>query len=285
MSLRPAACLIAGLFGFTAVSAAAEPAAVRLAERILPGGMAIGEAPPRSTVSVDGRTVRVSDRGRFVFGVGRNAEGRVEVIVEPPRGEPIAHSVAIDRREYRIQRIDGLPPRKVEPSKEDQAKIEADWILLNAAKGTDSAREAFATEAVWPVKGPISGVFGSQRILNGKPKSPHRGVDVAAPEGTPVGAMLSGVVTVASPDMYYTGGTVMLDHGHGVQSLYAHLSAVEVEVGDAVGQGDRIGRIGATGRATGPHLHLSLYWFNTALDPALILGPVSDSDKAGERTQ
>jgi murein DD-endopeptidase MepM/ murein hydrolase activator NlpD len=197
-------------------------------------------------------------------------------VIETRAGERIERRVAIDKRDYDIQRIDGLPPRKVEPTKEDQAKIEADWIVLNEAKAADSALDAFAQPAMWPASGPISGVFGSQRILNGQPKSPHRGVDVAGPEGAPVAAMMDGVVTVAADDMYYTGGTVMLDHGHGVQSLYAHLSSVDVEVGQRLKQGDQLGEIGATGRVTGPHLHLSLYWFKTALDPALLLGPMPE---------
>ena len=253
---------------------------VGLDDRIQPGGMMIGNVAPGSAVSVDGRVVRVSDRGQFVFGAGRDAEGVITVVVQTPEGIQITETVAVEKRDYDIQRIDGLPARKVEPNKDDQARIEADWILLNDAKGIDHAHLAFADAAVWPLIGPISGVFGSQRILNGKPRSPHRGVDVAAPEGTPVGTMLGGVVTVAAPDLYYTGGTVVVDHGHGIKSLYAHLSSVDVEVGRTLAKGDMIGRIGTTGRSTGPHLHLSLYWFETALDPALVLGPMPKRDKA-----
>ncbi|MGI9507811.1 MAG: M23 family metallopeptidase [Geminicoccaceae bacterium] len=270
--------LLAGIAGSgTAVLAESQEAVIALEDHVMPGGLVIGEAPPGSTVRVDGRAVRLSDDGRFAFGVGRNAEGKVDVVIAPPKGDAIKRTVVIDKRDYDVQRIDGLPARKVEPSKDDQAKIEADWIMLNQAKATDSKIQAFADGAVWPVTGIISGVFGSQRILNGKPKSPHRGVDVAAPEGRPVGTMMAGMVTVAAADMYYTGGTVMVDHGHGVQSLYAHLSSVDVEVGQHVAKGEPVGRIGATGRATGPHLHLSLYWFETALDPALVLGPMPPS--------
>lgn len=255
-------------------------AAVQLEKSVLPGGLLIGQAPAGSRVLVDGRSVRVGEDGRFVFGVGRNASGKVLVTVETPGSENITRTVTIEKRDYDIQKIDGLPTRKVEPNKDDQVKIERDWVMLNEAKATDSAAQAFAETAVWPVTGIVSGVFGSQRILNGKPKSPHRGVDVAAPEGTPVAAMMDGTVTVAAEDMYYTGGTVMIDHGHGIQSLYAHLSSVDVEVGQPLGKGERLGAIGATGRATGPHLHLSLYWFKTALDPALLLGPMPAPEKA-----
>lgn len=247
---------------------------VSLDQRLMPGGMMIGQAPEGSSVWIDGRAVRVTGDGRFVFGVGRNAKGSVAVVIDCPDGTRITRDVAITGRDYDSQRIDGLPPRKVEPNKEDQVRIETDWVVLNQAKAVDSSEPGFTKVALWPVTGPISGVFGSQRILNGKPKSPHRGVDVAAASGTPVNTMLDGVVTVAAPDMYYTGGTVMVDHGHGIQSLYAHLSEVSVEVGQRLHQGELLGRIGATGRVTGPHLHLSLYWFKTALDPASILGPM-----------
>lgn len=279
MRSRLSALVVAGLVGVlsplpTDRVQASDAAAVRLGDRLTPGGMLIGQAPPGSDVRIDGQAVRISEDGRFVFGAGRDAEGAIDVVVDLPDGGRVSRSVAIDRREYQVQRIDGLPARKVEPNKEDQAKIEADWILIDKAKQTDSGHLAFADQAVWPSKGIISGVFGSQRILNGIPKSPHRGVDVAAPVGTPVGAMMAGVVTVAAEDMYYTGGTVMVDHGHGIQSIYAHLSSVDVTTGQELVKGERLGAIGSTGRSTGPHLHLGLYWFKTALDPALLLGPM-----------
>lgn len=267
--------LLAAIVGFsTAARAADGTAVIDLDQQVTPGALSIGQAVPGSEVRIDGRAVRVSEDGHFAFGVGRDAEGTVEVVIRPPGGDQVTRTVTIADRTYQIQRIDGLPVRKVEPNKDDQARIEKDWIMLNEAKSTDSALPAFADHAVWPVIGPVSGVFGSQRILNGKPKSPHRGVDVAAPKGEPVNAMLEGVVTVAAADMHFTGGTVMVDHGHGVQSLYAHLSAIDVTVGQRLARGEALGRIGATGRATGPHLHLSLYWFKTALDPALLLGPM-----------
>ncbi len=249
-------------------------ATIELDETLMQGGLMIGRASVGSKVRIDGRPVRVADDGRFLLGAGRNAKGSMMVVVDFPDGDRVTQEISIVPRKYDIQRIDGLPARKVEPNKEDQIKIEADWVVLNAAKAVDSGEPGFANAAVWPVVGPISGVFGSQRILNGKPKSPHQGVDVAATTGTPVSAMLDGVVTVADPDMYYTGGTVMIDHGHGLQSLYAHLSEVSVDVGQRLRLGEELGKIGATGRVTGPHLHLSLYLFKTALDPALFLGPM-----------
>lgn len=263
-----------GLILMIAWNCVASADQVELPDKATPGGMLIGKAPSGSEISVNGRAIRQTDDGRFVFGVGRDASGMVHVAIDCPDGVRIERRVSIEDRDYQIQRIDGLPPRKVEPNEADQAKIEADWIVLNDAKAIDSPVRGFVGRANWPVIGPISGVFGSQRILNGKPRSPHRGVDVAAPTGAPIVAMLEGIVTVAAPDMYYTGNTVMIDHGHGIQSLYAHLSEMSVEVGQRLERGARLGRVGATGRVTGPHLHLSLYWFETALDPALILGPM-----------
>ena len=259
--------------GLSATASRAETI-VALGESLAPGGVMIGKVTPGSAVLIDGKPVRVSDEGAFVFGAGRDAQGAIQVRIDGTDGSRTTREIRITERSYDIQRIDGLPPRKVEPNKEDQARIEADWIILNDAKQIDSAEPGFAKAAVWPVIGRISGVFGSQRILNGKPRSPHRGVDVAAPTGTPLGTMLDGVVTVANDDMYYTGGTVMIDHGHGLQSLYAHLSKVSVTVGQRLRAGEKLGEIGSTGRSTGPHLHLGLYWFETALDPALLLGPM-----------
>ncbi|MEL6962875.1 MAG: M23 family metallopeptidase [Pseudomonadota bacterium] len=263
------------LLGTFAVAMAKDSSTpIRLADHMLPGGLVVGQATPGSSVRVGDRSLRVSHDGRFVFGVGRDATGTIEIRITSPDGSDILRTVTIKARDYHIQRIDGLATRKVQPNPDDQAKIEADWLSLNDAKATDTEHLAFTEQATWPVIGPISGVYGSQRILNGIPRSPHRGVDVAAPEGTPVNAMLSGVVTVADADMFYTGGTVMVDHGHGVQSLYAHLSAIDVDVGQQLSRGQKLGEIGTTGRSTGPHLHLSLYWFDTALDPALVLGPM-----------
>jgi murein DD-endopeptidase MepM/ murein hydrolase activator NlpD len=162
----------------------------------------------------------------------------------------------------------------VEPSEEDLARIKADAEAIAKARARDSAEPLWDTEWRWPVVGRISGVFGSQRILNGQPRRPHYGVDVAMPTGTPVVAPADGVVSLAHGDMYFTGGTVILDHGHGVGSLYAHLSAVDVAEGTRLRKGERLGAIGATGRATGPHLHWGMTWYALNVDPALVVPPM-----------
>jgi murein DD-endopeptidase MepM/ murein hydrolase activator NlpD len=250
-----------------------------LAGEFIQGGLVRGRVPPHTAVWLDGRSLRVAPDGWFVFGFGRDAPASAKLLIRGPNGEERRHILQIAPRTYRVQRIDGLPPREVTPSEADLARIHADAALLNAAKARDSVARGFTEQMTWPAIGPVSGVYGSQRILNGAPRTPHRGVDVAAPAGTPVGAMASGVVSLAETGMYFTGGTVMLDHGHGLHSIYVHLDEVRVTVGQQLRQGQTLGTVGATGRATGPHLHWGVYWFDQAIDPALLVGPMPGDRK------
>lgn len=243
---------------------------------LIQGGLVRGQVAPGSAVRLDGRELRVSEDGWFVFGFDRDAPGHAELVVRDPDGLETRRRLEVATRTYQIQRIDGLAPRQVTPSEQDLARIQADAKLIEAAQRRDGDGLGFTEPVAWPAIGPLSGIYGSQRILNGEPRSPHRGLDVAAPAGTPVGAMASGVVSLAEPDMYYTGGTVMIDHGHGLQSIYVHLQDVLVEVGQEVAQGATLGTVGATGRATGPHLHWGVYWFDRVLDPALLVGPMPE---------
>jgi murein DD-endopeptidase MepM/ murein hydrolase activator NlpD len=256
-----------------AVAAAASPS-LQLEGSFVQGGLVRGQAVAGSEVRFAGRQLRVDPDGRFLFGFDRDEPSGQELTVRFPDGSRAVRRLEIAPRAYPMERIDGLPPRHVTPSQEDLLRIRTDARLIEAAKARESAAEGIADGFVWPVSGRISGIFGTQRILNGEPRRPHRGVDVAAPPGTPVGAMADGVVSLAAPDLYYTGGTVMIDHGFGLHSIYAHLSEVRVAVGQAVGQGEAIGRVGATGRVTGPHLHWGVFWFERALDPALLVGPM-----------
>jgi murein DD-endopeptidase MepM/ murein hydrolase activator NlpD len=197
-----------------------------------------------------------------------------------PSGTVEKHPVSIEKRAYKIQRIDGLPPRKVSPSPEDQERISKDRALVKKVRQTDDARTDFAQPFIWPVTGRISGVYGSQRILNGKPKWPHYGVDIAAPTGTPVKAPADGIVTMAHNDMFYSGGTLIVDHGHGLSTTYMHLHKILVKDGQGVKQGDVIAQVGATGRVTGPHLHWGMNWFDTRLDPSLLVPPMPEAKAA-----
>ena len=239
---------------------------------------------PGAAVALDGRAVRVSPEGYFVLGFGRDAVQRAELRVRFSDGSAIELPVTVAQRTYQIQRIDGLPQRQVTPPDEDLAQIRDERRLIDAAHESDSANAFWRKRFIWPASGSISGVYGSQRILNGEPRRPHLGVDIAAPADTPVVAPCDGVVVLAHPNLYFNGNLVVLDHGHGVTTSYSHLSVVRVHEGERVRQGDVIGAIGATGRVTGPHLHWGLSVFDVALDPALVAGPPPTPASAGAAT-
>jgi murein DD-endopeptidase MepM/ murein hydrolase activator NlpD len=238
------------------------------------GSVIIGQTQPGSTVTLDQQKLDVSPTGLFVFAFDRDATGTAQLKVTPRIGPANVERHEIAKHEWLIENVDGLPPKFVNPPPETQARIDAESKRIAASKRRDSPNTDFAVPFIWPATGRISGVFGSQRILNGEPKSPHYGVDVAVPEGTPVHAPAGGTVSLADPDLYYTGGTVIIDHGHGLQSILVHQSKLLVQTGDVVKQGDVIGLSGMTGRATGPHLHWGLYWFDAHVDAQKFVGPM-----------
>ena len=247
--------------------------ATRLPASVSQGAMVIGNTHPAATVEYAGRSLRVTPYGSFVFGVGRDEKGPLVVKIKQPATGWIEHRIAVTPRDWPIENIKGVPPKTVSPPPEIAARIEREQAQVVAARKRDDERTGFAQHFSWPVKGRISGRFGNQRVYNGTPKSPHSGMDIAVPKGTPVHAPADGVITFAAPDLYLTGGTVLLDHGHGISSNFLHLSRIDVQVGDMVKQGDVIGAVGATGRATGPHLHWGMNWFDVRIDPLLVLGP------------
>lgn len=238
------------------------------------GGLVIGRTDPGATVLLDDRTVRVGPDGVFVLGFHRDAPATAELTVTSPGGKAERRTLAIAPREFAIQRIDGLPPKMVTPTPEVLERIRRENAEIAALRKVDRPEPMFRTGFAWPATGRISGVYGSQRILNGEPRQPHYGVDIAAPVGTPIKAPADGVVVLAEKDLYYTGGTVILDHGHGLSSAFLHLSAVTVKVGDRLRQGDTLGKLGATGRATGPHLDWRMNWFESRIDPQLLVPPM-----------
>ena len=255
------------LLFLTAMDAAAE---VWLEGALTQGGLVVGETLPGSAVSLDGRRVRVSADGFFILGFGRDAKPEAQLEISSPDGSTAVRTLRVGRRKFPVQRIDGLPQRQVTPAPEDLRRIRADAAAITAVRARDSAVPYFASGFARPLMGRVSGVFGSQRILNGEPRSPHGGLDIAAPRGTVVVAAADGIVALADADMFYTGKTVMIDHGHGLASVYAHMQAILVEPGQWVGRGQPIGRVGSSGRATGPHLHWGVSLFSTRLDPALL---------------
>jgi murein DD-endopeptidase MepM/ murein hydrolase activator NlpD len=235
------------------------------------GAMVVGKVPTGSKVRYRDRELRITPYGSVVFGVGRDDAGPLQVQVQAPNAPAREIAIAVIPRDWPVERINGVPPATVNPPKAIAERIEREQARVVAARARDDARTGFAQTFAWPVQGRISGRFGNQRVYNGTPKSPHSGMDIAAANGTPVKAPADGMVSFADPGLYLTGGTMVLDHGHGISSNFLHLSRIDAKVGDVVKQGDVIGAVGATGRATGPHLHWGMNWFDTRIDPLLVL--------------
>jgi murein DD-endopeptidase MepM/ murein hydrolase activator NlpD len=247
---------------------------LKLDREPLQGVLIIGRTVPGTTVTIDGSAVRVSDDGVFLLGFGRDAPSKARLSAKFPDGSRSHRDLRVAQRSYNVQRVDGLPPRKVSPSEQDMVRIRQDIALAKKARARNDPREDFLAGFQWPVKGRISGVYGSQRVLNGEPRRPHFGVDVAAPVGAIVRAPADGVVTLAHGDMFFSGGTLIVDHGHGLSSSFLHLSAILVKKGDHIHQGDPIAKVGATGRVSGPHLDWRMNLLGNRLDPQLLVGPM-----------
>ncbi|PPE72387.1 peptidase M23 [Solimonas fluminis] len=266
---RALAALLSGLLALPA-------SALELEGSWQQGSLVHGQAAPGSQVWFQDRALRVSPQGDFVFGLDRDEPPEVELRwQEPGDAAPQSRRHPVAPRPWKIQRIDGLPQDKVEPPAAVMARIEREQALLNAARDRDTEGQGWRQRFAWAATGRISGVFGNQRILNGIPKQPHYGVDVAVPVGTPIRAPADGVVSLAEPDLYFTGGTLMIDHGHGLHSIMVHLSSLKVAVGDPVRQGQVVALSGKTGRATGPHLHWGIGWFRSRVDPQTLLPPMA----------
>ena len=263
-----------------------EPKRYSLEGSFAQGGLVFGQAEPGSQVRLDGDDVMVDDAGRFVIGFGRDSALTSLLVVTMPDGAVERRSLDIKDRDFPVQRIDGLDQSKVSGFTEEQLeKIAADSKKKKAARQTTQSLADWATGFDWPVIGRISGVFGSQRILNGEPKRPHSGVDVAAPTGTPILAPAPGIVTLAETDMYFEGGLVLVDHGHWLESAFLHMSRIDVEPGQRVEKGDVLGAVGATGRVTGPHLHWSMKWVGRLVDPQLTVGEMPVPEKKAPEAQ
>ena len=256
--------LIIFLF-FTKVSA------LEFKGQFIQGHFIIGKTEIGSQIYVDNKEIKVSKDGFFAFGLDRDRKYDV-VILSIKNGESKKVVKKVKKRKYNIQRIDGLEEKKVTPPEEVYERIKNENKLIVAAREINSDLEFFKNKFILPLDDAIiTGVYGSQRILNGKPRWPHYGIDFAGDLGTPIKAMASGVVTLAEKDLYYTGATLIFDHGHGISTLYMHLDEIFVEKGDIVKQGEIIGTVGSSGRSTGPHLDIRLNWFGTRLDPASVL--------------
>jgi len=234
------------------------------------GALLRGQAPAGAKVTLNGETIQTNKDGKFVVGFEREAPLQQTLVVKLDNGQKWQRDITLEKREYNIQRIDGLEQKMVSPPAEVTARIKQDNINVANARSGNTDLDALFTRFEWPAKGVISGVYGSQRILNGVPKWPHYGLDIANETGTPVYAPVDGVVTMAD-DLYYSGNTLILDHGMRVFSTFLHMDTITVEVGETVKQGEQIGTIGSTGRSTGPHLDWRINLGNTRLDPQTII--------------
>lgn len=240
------------------------------------GGMIYGYVAPGMSLKMGEENVSVADDGLFVVGFDRDAPSEITFNLLKEGVLVASASKSIAPQTYNIQRVNGVPQRTVTPSEEHLARIRKEAELVKAARKHTFLERFFTQAFIWPTKGPITGVFGSQRVYNGVPGRPHYGVDVGVPTGTPVVSPADGIITLAEDDLFYSGGTVIIDHGMGVSSTVMHMSKVHVNVGQEVLQGDLVGEVGATGRATGPHLDWRMNWYTTRIDPALIVGPMPE---------
>jgi murein DD-endopeptidase MepM/ murein hydrolase activator NlpD len=235
------------------------------------GGLMFGKTDPGATVLLDGKALRTSADGDFAIGFSRDGKGPHELAIMGRDGNRETRTITVNPRNFDIQRIDGLPERQVTPNAEDLARIRGEAAEMKAARGAIGIEALFRSGFDWPADGPISGLYGSQRILNGEPRAPHYGLDIAGPAGTPVRAAAAGTILFAHPGMYFNGRTLVIDHGLGLQSIYLHLSEISVTPGTRVEKGQVVGKIGATGRVTGAHLHWGLQWNDVYVDPLLVV--------------
>ena len=244
--------------------------AIEFNGKFIQGHFIIGKTEPKSKIIIDKKEIKVSRDGFFVFGIDRDRKFDVLITkINNDKKEKIIKKVF--KRKYNIQRIDGLPENKVTPPEEVYKRIKTENNAIGEARAINSDLIFFKNKFIMPVEGIITGVYGSQRILNDKPKWPHYGIDIAADQGTMILSSGTGVITMAEDDLYYTGGTIIMDHGHGISTIYSHLESVLVSVGDQINQGEVIGTVGSTGRSTGPHLDFRINWFQTRLDPMSVL--------------
>ncbi len=244
--------------------------AIEFQGKFLQGHFILGKTDPNSKILVGKKEVKVSKDGFFVFGIDRDQKYDLKFTKIINEKKSIIIKKVL-KRKYNIQRIDGLAENKVTPPESVYKRIKKENNAIGKARAINSDLQFFKEKFIMPVEGIISGVYGSQRILNGKPRWPHYGIDIAAKQGTMIKSSGSGVVTMAEDNLYYTGGTVIMDHGHGISTIYSHLENVLVSVGDQINQGDIIGTVGSTGRSTGPHLDFRVNWFQTRLDPMSVI--------------
>ena len=246
-------------------------AEIILSGEIKQGGLVIGKTQANNKVSLNNKQLSVSSNGDYVFGFGRDDVKQYNLVITQTNGEIQQRIITPKQRSYKEQSIKGIAKNIMQPNPKAVSRAQKDSSQIKAARKTSSALTTFATGFIAPIEGIITGVYGSRRIYNGVKKRPHFGLDYAGKTGDPVKAPAAGKILLYVGDMFYSGGTMIIDHGHGVTSTFLHLSNAYVKVGDNVEQGQIVAAVGKSGRATGPHLDWRINWFNTRIDPALVL--------------
>jgi murein DD-endopeptidase MepM/ murein hydrolase activator NlpD len=244
---------------------------VKLSGSMIQGGLIIGWATPGAKIKLDGSSITQSEAGDFLLGFPRDAKSKFKLEISFKDGSSYGRILSIEQRVYDTQKINGLPKRKVNPNDKDLSVIRSQSKLINKSRLVSVMNPFFKAGFVRPVIGRISGVFGSQRILNGKKKRPHYGLDLAAPEGSAVKATSDGIVVFTHNGMFFNGKTIIINHGLALRSTYIHMNSILVKNGMRVKKGQIVGTVGKTGRATGPHLHWGLHLNHIPLDPKLLL--------------
>lgn len=269
--------MVRGILASIALLAAASAGALEIEQgQWQQGGVIRGNVPPGTELALGERRVPVAPGGQFVLGLDRDAPETVTLTLTGPDGESRDKTFSVTQREYEIQRVEGVPQSTVTPDPEQVKRARKEAAMAWRARQRELARVDFTQTFQWPLEGIITGVYGSQRFYNGEPRSPHYGIDIAAPEGTAVAAPAAGEVTLVHDGMFFSGGTLIVDHGHGLSSTFIHLSRILVEEGEEVRRGQTIAEVGATGRATGPHLDWRMNWFDRRVDPTSLVGPMPD---------
>ncbi len=241
--------------------------ALQLLTKAEQGALLYGKTDTANRIFYNGKEIPVTKHGRFVIAIDRDAPKKIEITEKKWYGISTDHKIRVEKRKWDIQRINGMAPEKVNPPKSELARIEKEFAMARSVR-QQTTIDDFPGCFIVPIdRVRITSIFGSQRILNGEAKNYHGGIDYAAPTGTKIKATEKGTVVLAHDDMYYSGKTIIIDHGYGVFSSYLHLSRIMVKVGDTVRKGENIGMVGSTGRSTGPHLHFGIDWHGVRVDP------------------
>ena len=246
-------------------------AEIQLSGEMVQGALIVGKTQATNTVMLNEQTLPVSKKGDYVFAFSRDDKAEYTLTVTTPTGDVEQKSFKPAPREYKISRLEGISKKIMNPNKKAQTRSAQDSAAIGKVRKISSDLTHFSQGFIAPRSSRITGVYGSQRFYNGVPKNPHYGVDYAGNIGAPVKAPASGTIILWEPDMFYSGGTLVIDHGHGITSNFLHLSASLVNVGDKVKQGEVIAKVGNSGRVTGPHLDWRMNWHKVRFDPQLAM--------------